>query len=99
MEEAKDAVATRCGHLYCWQCVFQWQQTKGTDIFPCPVCHAEVALGDLIPLFTSQNQHQERLRNLPSRPRTAEPQFQDEQQGGFWINGVEINMNLNRGFL
>jgi hypothetical protein len=54
MDEAKDAVVTRCGHLYCWQCVYQWQQTKATDIFPCPVCHAEVALGDLIPLFASQ---------------------------------------------
>ena len=22
MEEAKDAVTTRCGHLFCWPCIY-----------------------------------------------------------------------------
>ena len=24
IEEAKEAVVTKCGHLFCWACIYEW---------------------------------------------------------------------------
>lgn len=42
MEESKEPIVTQCGHLFCWQCIYQWKLTKDAEIIPCPLCHSEV---------------------------------------------------------
>ena len=58
IEEANDPVVTKCGHLFCWECIYEWSITKESDLVPCPTCHAEVNVKELIPLYANQEQHQ-----------------------------------------
>jgi E3 ubiquitin-protein ligase RNF5 len=57
MEEAKEAVVTKCGHLFCWSCIYEWAQAKQSNTIPCPLCQAEVVITETIPLYTTSEQH------------------------------------------
>ncbi|RNE97398.1 E3 ubiquitin-protein ligase RNF5 [Trypanosoma conorhini] len=50
---ATEPVVTRCGHLFCWNCLDQWLGRR--DAVPeCPVCRGRVdkrLQGDIIPLY------------------------------------------------
>ena len=39
--------ATVCGHIFCWECIFEWTSEQGS---PCPVCRTESVPQDLLPL-------------------------------------------------
>jgi len=44
-------VVTRCGHLYCWACIYEWMQVSERRN-TCPVCNAAcVSEKTLIPLY------------------------------------------------
>ena len=30
LDGAKDPVVTLCGHIYCWECLYQWSETKNS---------------------------------------------------------------------
>ena len=47
-DEAVRPVVTRCGHLYCWDCLTTWLQRGALD---CPVCKAGVTRDSVIPLY------------------------------------------------
>ena len=57
IEEAKEAVVTKCGHLFCWACIYEWSQTRGSTTIPCPLCQAEVLINETIPLYTTAELH------------------------------------------
>lgn len=42
MDESKEPIVTKCGHLFCWECIYEWSHEKQEDIVPCPICKAEV---------------------------------------------------------
>ncbi|KAH6774672.1 hypothetical protein C2S51_013076 [Perilla frutescens var. frutescens] len=47
---AQDPVITRCGHLYCWPCLYIW--LKGhSQSHECPVCKALIDEEKVIPLY------------------------------------------------
>ena len=46
LEKCRDVTATRCGHLFCWQCVAQW----ASDRRECPVCRAQLEPRTLVAL-------------------------------------------------
>jgi len=88
-------VATVCGHIYCWGCLYKWLSLHRDDP-NCPVCKAgiEVPEGDLskarvVPLYVSE--HGQDPRNevpedpcIPQRPAGERPQPQRQPfQGGF----------------
>ena len=46
LEACRDVTATRCGHLFCWQCVSDWASERRE----CPVCRTVVEPQTLIAL-------------------------------------------------
>ncbi|CAN0110706.1 unnamed protein product [Ectocarpus sp. 6 AP-2014] len=48
LEGVKEPVVTRCGHLFCWPCLYRWLNTNQTE---CPVCKAGVTAINVIPLY------------------------------------------------
>ncbi|NP_001156217.1 ring finger protein 5-like [Acyrthosiphon pisum] len=68
LENAKDAVVSVCGHLFCWPCLHQWLETRsGRQV--CPVCKAVINKDKVIPIYGRGNSKQEDPRNkVPPRP-------------------------------
>jgi hypothetical protein len=51
-EQATEPVVTKCGHLFCWECLDKWLVSSGSE--KCPVCLGHVGRnvpGDIIPLY------------------------------------------------
>ena len=40
----------KCGHVYCWHCIYQWMTAKILSNGSCPVCRVPCDPPDLIPL-------------------------------------------------
>jgi len=49
LDTASEPVITRCGHLYCWPCMYQWIRTPRCAF--CPICKSELSEDRLIPLY------------------------------------------------
>lgn len=46
---AEDPVITRCGHLHCWPCLYEWLRFH-SQCHECPVCKAVIREEELISL-------------------------------------------------
>ncbi|XP_046638388.1 peroxisome biogenesis factor 10-like [Daphnia pulicaria] len=46
-DSRKNTACTPCGHLFCWQCILQWLQTK----HECPLCRESVQPSRIVPLL------------------------------------------------
>ncbi|KAH6761797.1 hypothetical protein C2S52_019230 [Perilla frutescens var. hirtella] len=74
---AQDPVITRCGHLHCWPCLYEWLRFHSQS-HECPVCKAVIKEEELIPLYGRGNTtliHQGLIPRRPAgqRPATAPP--------------------------
>lgn len=51
MEPPKDPIATSCGHIFCWPCIYQWLQNEPK---PCPVCKNILRSNiNILPLYST----------------------------------------------
>lgn len=53
LESAAEPVVTRCGHLFCWDCLYHWLSSPAGAL-ECPMCKGRVdphLVGDIIPLY------------------------------------------------
>ncbi|CAD7698501.1 unnamed protein product [Ostreobium quekettii] len=80
LDLAKDPVVTLCGHLYCWPCLFRWNQSlqsqAGGNNDKCPVCKANMDVSEVIPIYCRQAEGQEAPEGrqpLPPRPAGQRP--------------------------
>ncbi|RWW12574.1 hypothetical protein GW17_00023761 [Ensete ventricosum] len=77
-ELARDPVVTRCGHLFCWPCLYRWLNGHSHSS-ECPVCKAIVEEKMLIPLYgRGDNSIDPRSKsvpdmNIPQRPAGQRP--------------------------
>jgi len=83
LEAASEPVVTRCGHLYCWNCLVKWLENKND----CPVCKGGVVKEECIPLYgrgRAAPRSQGTTPAAPPRPRAErqEPPPFVPNQGG-----------------
>ncbi|XP_010265938.1 PREDICTED: uncharacterized protein LOC104603566 [Nelumbo nucifera] len=70
---ARDPVVTRCGHLYCWACLYQWLHIH-SDVKECPVCKGEVMDTSITPIYGHGSNSNEMVKEgesgqgIPPRP-------------------------------
>ena len=43
----RDPVSTKCGHLFCWQCLEHWMKHQHS----CPICRTALGDFDITPLY------------------------------------------------
>ena len=70
LDTAKEPVLTKCGHMFCWPCIYNWLDSKGGRA-KCPNCKNEITKDDLIPVYAN-NENKEntnRFKNIPKRPK------------------------------
>ena len=51
---ARLPVATKCGHIFCWECIKSWVNVKGK--LECPICKSGIKLDEVIKLYTGDNE-------------------------------------------
>ncbi|XP_023751711.2 E3 ubiquitin-protein ligase RMA1H1 [Lactuca sativa] len=72
LDTVQDPVVTRCGHLYCWPCVYKWMNLSNKVNTLCPVCKTEISEKTLISLYvptsTVKPNSQEKIVSIPRRP-------------------------------
>ncbi|KAH8262239.1 hypothetical protein KR038_008779 [Drosophila bunnanda] len=76
LETARDAVVSRCGHLFCWPCLHQWFLTRPQRT-RCPVCRAPANKDNVIPIYGGNNTEDPRNK-FPPR--------------GFWLSRIRISI-------
>ncbi len=92
MESPLEPVATLCGHLYCWKCIYEWAKSKQSQEIPCPLCNSVVNIKQVIPLYTSVEQHSTRDMSIPRRPQSQIPNYHVNNQRQ--INAIRPNFNI-----
>ena len=70
LDTAKEPVLTKCGHMFCWPCIYNWLDSKGGKA-KCPNCKNEITKDDLIPVYsnTENKDNTNRFKNIPKRPK------------------------------
>ena len=70
LETAKEPVLTKCGHMFCWPCIYNWLDSKGGRA-KCPNCKNQITKDDLIPVYANDEnkENTNRFKNIPKRPK------------------------------
>ena len=96
LEQAKDAVVSKCGHLFCWPCLHQWLETR-PNIQTCPVCKSSISRDSVTPIYgrncTDKKDPRDKVPPRPQGQRTEAPRnnvclFQYKMK-------LKISFNLN----
>ena len=110
LETAKEPVLTKCGHMYCWPCIYNWLNSKGGKA-KCPNCKNLITKDDLIPVYTNDEnkENTNRFKNIPKRPKAERNPNSDRDDtnsgfsnfsfnfGGFFpFMGMGMNFNNNQ---
>ena len=91
LDTAKEPVLTKCGHMFCWPCIYNWLDSKGGKA-KCPNCKNEITKDDLIPVYsnTENKDNTNRFKNIPKRPkaeRNPNSENDDSNNQGFFNFG------------
>ena len=86
LDTAKEPVLTKCGHIFCWPCIYNWLDSKGGKA-RCPNCKNLITKNDLIPVYSNEENkdNTNRFKNIPKRPKAERNPNSDreEHQGSF----------------
>lgn len=97
LDEAKDAVVSLCGHLFCWPCILQWLETR-PNRQECPVCKAGIDRDKVIPLYGRGSTSKEDPRNkTPKRPQAQRPAAENRGGNGFNFGDGGFQMSFGIG--
>ncbi|KAH8740980.1 zinc finger protein [Cryptosporidium ryanae] len=93
-ENAFEPVVTRCGHLYCWNCIYLWLDRGYGD---CPVCKAGVTQENVIPLYGRGSDSSDPRKKTKPRPRAERPEPRQREQNNAQrtFQNMEFTFNLS----
>uniref|UniRef100_A0ACD5TM93 Uncharacterized protein n=1 Tax=Avena sativa TaxID=4498 RepID=A0ACD5TM93_AVESA len=84
---ADDPVVTKCGHLFCWECLYQWLHVHSQHR-ECPVCKGQVADDAIIPIYgrggSAASVHVAPPRPTGARVESSRQQQQQQQAAVDW---------------
>lgn len=91
LEVAKEPVVTKCGHLYCWSCIYFWNENKKT----CPNCNSNINnITDFIPIYNKNQTSSNTDRfKIPNRPKGSYSKKKNDSS-----NDSRQNSNFNFSF-
>jgi len=113
LECPRQPVATVCGHIYCWGCLYKWLNMHRDDP-ACPVCKAGIEMPNddptnakVIPLYVSgrcEADPRTTIHESPPRPPTDRPppqRFPNFQGGmpGFGAFNGHVSVSAGLGLL
>ncbi|XP_062200417.1 uncharacterized protein LOC133903081 [Phragmites australis] len=75
---AAEPVVTKCGHLFCWECLYQWLHVHSHHR-ECPVCKGQVVDDAIIPIY-GRGGSAASMDNAPPRPTGARVESSRQQQ-------------------
>ena len=85
---ARLPVVTRCGHIFCWECIKNWVQSRKK--MDCPICKNGINLNEVIKLYSGDNEKKEgEVDDRPQQARTA-PQINKY----YFINRIANSFGL-----
>ncbi len=92
LETAKEPVLTKCGHMYCWPCIYNWLDSKGGKA-KCPNCKNLITKDDLIPVYTNDENkdNTNRFKNIPKRPKAERNPNSDNDNTGNGFSNFSFN--------
>lgn len=97
LDSARDAVVSRCGHLFCWPCLHQWLETRPHRQV-CPVCKAGISRDKVTPIYGKGSNDKKDPRNkLPPRPpgQRTEPENHNAFSGfGFGEGNFQMSFGI-----
>ncbi|KAI6660941.1 hypothetical protein LOD99_13665 [Oopsacas minuta] len=94
-DTAHDAVVSKCGHLYCWACIYQWINQKPLNP-TCPVCKGAISKDTLTPIYGKSGNQSDPRNEAPPRPqgqREESPQ-QNTFFGGPFGNELTFQIGI-----
>jgi len=93
-EESIEPVATHCGHIFCWSCVYKWIEVKSGSA-ECPNCKNTITKEKLIPLYPKnyddEKKNSDVTSGVPKRPLAA----REDKPGGFRGSGIFTGINIS----
>ena len=78
MGNAHLPVVTKCGHIFCWDCIKHWVEVKGKS--ECPLCKNGIRLNEVIKLYSGNNEKKE--GEIDDRPQNE--RMKPENEHGFF---------------
>ena len=94
LETAKEPVITKCGHIFCWPCLYEWFESKGNQT-TCPNCKNPIHKDDIIPIYTKdENKNNSKKGFDIPRPKAQRNNNNNNNNN----NSFFTNSNFNFGF-
>ena len=94
LETAKEPVITKCGHIFCWPCLYEWFESKGNQT-TCPNCKNPIHKDDIIPIYTKdENKNNSKKGFDIPRPKAQRNSNNNNNNN----NNFFSNSNFNFGF-
>jgi E3 ubiquitin-protein ligase RNF5 len=96
LDLAVEPVVTRCGHLYCWPCIYEWLRRSqeehadagiSTGRRPCPVCKGALTVDSLVPLYGRGGSRSDKPRPCPAIPSRPSAHQEAVEQRSAPISG------------
>ncbi len=73
LNNARLPVATKCGHVFCWECIKNWVNVRRK--MECPICKNGINLNEVIKLYVGNNQAREgEVDDRPKQER-SKPEY------------------------
>ena len=94
-DTAQNAVVSKCGHLYCWACIFRWMNHRPLNP-TCPVCKGAISKDTLTPIYGKSGSQEDPRDKAPPRPQgqRQEPPPQNNFFGAPFGNELTFQIGI-----